>query len=202
MSMAALKIGIAGYMGSGKTTCSRLFANTGARVINADNEAKLMESEPEVLQKLVREFGESILNHGKLSFSSLGSIVFSSFELLQRLNSVVHPPLLKRLQKLMLSDPDETIVVVDAALIPLWNIDDWFDLRIWVDAPRQVRLQRISARVPDIKKEQLQYRMSMQEKLFSPPSQSTWKYISNDGSVEMFNRKVFLLMEGLRMPLC
>ena len=141
--MKSIKIALAGYMGSGKTTCARFFADAGAMLINADLEAKaLMESEPKILQELKAEFGDSILENDKISYSRLGSIVFGSVEPLLKLNSITHPPLLKKLKKL-LSKEDSRIVVLDAALIPLWNIDSWFDFRIWVEASRQIRMNRI-----------------------------------------------------------
>ena len=97
--MKPIIIALAGYMGSGKTTCARFFADAGAMLINADLEAKaLMESEPKILQELKAEFGDSILENDKISYSRLGSIVFGSVEPLLKLNSITHPPLLKKLK--------------------------------------------------------------------------------------------------------
>jgi len=195
--MKSIKIALAGYMGSGKSTCASFFADTGAMLINADLEAKvLMESEPKILQELKAEFGDSILENGKISYSRLGSIVFSSVEPLLKLNSITHPPLLKRL-KLLLSNEDYRIVVLDAALIPLWNIDSWFDFRIWVEASRQIRMNRILKKNPSSKEEQLLKRMDIQESTFSPPSPQRWSYISNEGSVESLGQKVFSFLQQI-----
>ncbi|NLL14954.1 MAG: dephospho-CoA kinase [Fibrobacter sp.] len=195
--MKSIKIALAGYMGSGKTTCARFFADAGAMLINADLEAKaLMESEPKILQELKAEFGDSILENDKISYSRLGSIVFGSVEPLLKLNSITHPPLLKKLKKL-LSKEDSRIVVLDAALIPLWNIDSWFDFRIWVEASRQIRMNRILKKNPNIKEAQLIKRMDIQESTFSPPSPWKWSYISNEDSVESLGQKVFLFLQQI-----
>ena len=195
--MKSIKIALAGYMGSGKTTCARFFADAGAMLINADLEAKaLMESEPKILQELKAEFGDSILENDKISYSRLGSIVFGSVEPLLKLNSITHPPLLKKLKKL-LSKEDSRIVVLDAALIPLWNIDSCFDFRIWVEASRQIRMNRILKKNPNIKEAQLIKRMDIQESTFSPPSPWKWSYISNEDSVESLGQKVFLFLQQI-----
>lgn len=195
--MKSIKIALAGYMGSGKSTCARFFADAGAMLINADLEAKvLMESEPKILQELKAEFGDSILENGKISYSRLGLIVFSSVEPLLKLNSITHPPLIKRLRKL-LSNEDHKIVVLDAALIPLWNIDSWFDFRIWVEASRQIRMNRILKKNPGLGEEQLLKRMDMQESTFSPPSPQSWSYISNEDGVESLGQKVFSFLQQI-----
>lgn len=195
--MASIKIGIAGYMGSGKTTCSRFFADAGAALINADQEAKiLMESEPQIQKQLIAEFGDSILENNKISYHGLGLVVFSSVEPLLRLNSITHPPLLKRLKKL-LSICQSEIIVLEAALIPLWNIDNWFDVRIWVNASRQTRLDRMLKKKSALGKEQLIQRMNIQESTFSPPSAQTWCYISNEGSTELLAQKVFSVLQRI-----
>ena len=180
-----------------ENTCARFFADAGAMLINADLEAKaLMESEPKILQELKAEFGDSILENDKISYSRLGSIVFGSVEPLLKLNSITHPPLLKKLKKL-LSKEDSRIVVLDAALIPLWNIDSWFDFRIWVEASRQIRMNRILKKNPNIKEAQLIKRMDIQESTFSPPSPWKWSYISNEDSVESLGQKVFLFLQQI-----
>lgn len=184
-------------MGSGKSTCAKFFADAGAMLINADLEAKaLMESDQQILQELKTEFGNFIVENGKISYSRLGMIVFGSVEPLLKLNSITHPPLLKRLKKL-LSNEDYETVVLDAALIPLWNIDSWFDFRIWVEASRQIRINRILKKNPSFGKEQLLKRMDIQESTFSPPSPQRWSYISNDDSVELLGQKVFSFLQQI-----
>ncbi len=195
--MKPIKIAVAGYMGSGKSTCAKFFSDAGAMLIDADLEAKvLMESEPKILKELKTEFGDSILENGEISYQRLGSIVFDSVEPLLKLNSITHPPLLKKLKKL-LSNEDHRLVVLDAALIPLWNIDSWFNFRIWVEASRQIRMDRILNKRPGFEKEQLLNRMDIQESTFSPPSPQRWSYISNEDSIELLGQKVFSFLQQI-----
>ena len=85
--------------------------------------------------------------------------------------------------------------MLDAALIPLWNIDSWFDFKL--GGIRQIRMNRILKKNPNIKEAQLIKRMDIQESIFSPPSPWKWSYISNEDSVESLGQKVFLFLQQI-----
>ncbi|NLW33805.1 MAG: dephospho-CoA kinase [Fibrobacter sp.] len=194
--MKSFKIGLAGYMGAGKTTCSQIFVDHGAAIINADHVAKyLMEQDRYIKKRLIEEFGNGICNNEKISFAKLGRIVFSSMDKIRKLNSVVHPPLLDTIHKLLTGKQDQ-IVVLDASLIPLWNIDNWFDIRIWVYAPFVTRLERILNKPEcNLSRDQISKRMILQQKLFSPPSVKNWKYVLNDGKIEAVKNAIGEIVE-------
>ena len=137
------RIGIAGYMGAGKSACAaRLSERLGLRVIDADAEAKmLMKNDKNIKRKLLRAFGPSIVKDGVLSFTSLSKRVFSSVREMRQLNAIVHPPLLDKIHTLLFSPGQSAIL--DAALIPLWDIEGWFGRCLWVEAPASLRSRRL-----------------------------------------------------------
>ena len=58
-----LTVGICGRIGSGKTEVARVFDECGAVVISADEIGRqVVENDAEILQALVREFGDKILD--------------------------------------------------------------------------------------------------------------------------------------------
>ncbi|MDO5575689.1 MAG: dephospho-CoA kinase [Fibrobacter sp.] len=197
--MNTLKIGLAGYMGAGKSTCSEMFAGRDAAVIDADREAKvLMRNDCGIKRKLVETFGSEVICNGEISFARLGAFVFDSIVNIRKLNSIVHPPLLEHLYRL-LNSIQEPIVVLDASLIPLWNIDNWFDLRLWVDASEETRLERVYKRSQNsLPKEQIKERMLIQQELFQAPSEECWDYILNDGNVDVLRNAVDRICENIR----
>ncbi|MBN1575748.1 MAG: dephospho-CoA kinase [Chitinispirillaceae bacterium] len=197
--MALHCIGIAGYMGSGKTTCCRLLAGTGAfRIIDGDNEAKaIMNRTPAVQEKLAAAFGSNIVENNTISFKKLGEVVFSDSEKLHRLNTIVHPLLLERLHKTIFKRRRGT-VVIDAALLPLWNIDEWFDRRIWIDASSATRYGRLVHKMPAFSEEEIRRRMQMQETLFSAPPAASWNYINNEGGIHRLTASVWSCIHGFR----
>jgi dephospho-CoA kinase len=112
------------------------------------------------------------------------------------LNSIVHPVLLEKLHALIFSG-QERAVALDAALIPLWNIDDWFDLRIWVDASVETRIDRLKKKGIFDNIDRIRERMTMQEMLFSPPSDNTWIYMKNDNGFEELKSNISALIADI-----
>lgn len=197
--MKTLKIGLAGYMGAGKSTCSEMFACRDAVVIDADKEAKiLMGNDCGIKRKLSNTFGVEVISNGEISYSKLGALVFDSIVNIRKLNSIVHPPLLEHFSHL-LNSIQEPVVVLDASLIPLWNIDNWFDVRLWVDASAETRLERIYKRCQNrLPKEQLKERMLIQQELFQAPSEENWDYILNDRNVDILKNAVDRIYENIK----
>ena len=139
-------VGISGKMGSGKSTVAELFRGWGARVITADEIGWFILEEPEVKRALVKEFGKEILDaEGRVDRKSLGSKAFTSSDRLHALNEIVHPPLLARLrQECESASADTGLVVVDAALIAEWEVEDWFDKVIVLVCPEECKLRRLA----------------------------------------------------------
>jgi dephospho-CoA kinase len=131
-------IGITGGIGSGKTEVAKIFKKLGAKIISGDEIGKeVVEKNRPVLKKLVRIFGEGILNgNRKLNRRKLGKIVFSSIENRDKLNKIVHPYLLSNLRKQIREHrkKDPGIVIVDAALIVEWGLQKELDYLILVES--------------------------------------------------------------------
>ncbi len=180
-------VGIAGYMGSGKTTCACHCAEkNGYRLIHADDEAKSMLMQDSViLDRLLAVYGTGILENGVLSFPRLGGVVFRDIRELKRFNMIVHPPLLGYLQSKVCCT-DTPVTIVEGALIPLWNIESWFDVRIWVRSSFQTRLSRLQAKKNALGRAETETRMRLQEEVLKEPSERRWKYIFNDGDRDTF----------------
>ncbi|NLD91560.1 MAG: dephospho-CoA kinase [Fibrobacter sp.] len=199
--MSPLKIGIAGYMGSGKSSCIKLLELSSLLSLNADQIAKsLMLESTEIKLELKNAFGEKVCPDQSIDFPLLGSVVFNSPLALKQLNAIVHPPLLLHLHDRMTKpyDPAIRCVLLDAALIPLWKIEHWFDLLIWVDAPAEVRLERLFKRSHGVlSKDDLQKRITEQETLFKKSNGYIWIDILNNGSIDDLKSKCTYVKELL-----
>ncbi len=85
-------IGLAGGIGSGKSTVAGFLAEQGAAIIDLDKLGHEVLEQKKVRERLVKEFGEDILGGaGEIDRAVLGRLVFSSPGALARLNRVVHP---------------------------------------------------------------------------------------------------------------
>ena len=116
-----LVIGLTGGIGTGKTEVSRLLAQLGATVINADqvgHEAYTPHSE--AWQEVVRTFGEDILQaSGEIDRRKLGGIVFADPERLATLNGIMHPRMaaIVREKLEVLESQGTDVAVVEAAVL-------------------------------------------------------------------------------------
>src|SRR3989442_16034412 len=88
-----LQVGLTGGIATGKSTVSRLFAECGAHLIDADVLAReVVRPRQPALRKIVETFGCEILRpDGSLDRDRLGKVVFGDSKLLEKLNAIVHP---------------------------------------------------------------------------------------------------------------
>jgi len=117
-----LKVGLTGGLASGKSFVGQTLAELGCHLVKADElgHAVLLPG-GEAYEEVIREFGREVLNaEGFIDRRKLGSLVFHDPALLQKLNSMVHPPVIRREEQLIAAaaekDPDG-IVVVEAAIL-------------------------------------------------------------------------------------
>lgn len=184
-----VRIGVAGYMGAGKTTCASLLSRVGGAVLDVDAAGKqLIRSDESLQELLLQAFGRDIMRNGIISFGTLGKRVFASRDSLDRLNHIVRRPLVERLRRdysLMTVSP----AIMDAALIPYWNIEEWFDALVWVAAPAEVRAPRVAAELA-LSEDDVRTRMAVQEELFPEPGGPKWETVSNAGTPSEFHDRL------------
>ncbi len=145
-----LTLGLTGNPGAGKSAVADMLEEWGAEVVNADAVGyETLRRDSPVFSELVETFGASILDErGEISRVELGWIVFPSSAQLERLNQIVHPVMLRRIQERMDSFRrlnERSLFVLDAALIYEWEIEDWFDAVVVVTAPIEIRRKRFLA---------------------------------------------------------
>jgi dephospho-CoA kinase len=143
--------GLTGGIASGKSTVAGIFAELGAKIIDAD---KLGHEElrrgTQTFDALVSRFGSGILNAGgEIDRQRLGEIVFADPEKRAFLNSLIHPAIMARRQELLRmyhADDPGSVVISDAALIYEAHIESWF-LKIMVTwCPREQQLERLMSK--------------------------------------------------------
>jgi dephospho-CoA kinase len=117
-----LKVGLTGGLACGKTFVGEALAGYGCLLIEADRLGhEVLEPGGEAYDEVVREFGAEILDDdGHINRHRLAGLVFGSPGRLQRLNSIVHPPVLRREGELIeafTAREPHGIAVVEAAIL-------------------------------------------------------------------------------------
>ncbi len=141
-----LRIGLTGGIGTGKTTVANIFKVLGIPVFDADTVAKqLMETDLQLREQLIVQFGETSFQNGKLNRAYLASIVFKDPYQLAVLNAMVHPLSLQAAEDWMKLQT-APYVIKEAALIFEAGAGAGLDLIIGVTAPTALRIQRVMHR--------------------------------------------------------
>lgn len=142
-------LGLTGGIASGKSFVAGLLAQRGWAVVDADHVAReVVAPGTEGLKALVTTFGEAILTpEGSLHRVKLGTLVFADPALRARLEAILHPQIEARVAHLLAALPAHTKgAVMDAALWVERGKAHRFDAFWVVDAPEELRIQRIMAR--------------------------------------------------------
>src|SRR3982750_1406693 len=141
-----LRIGVTGLMASGKTDVARRFGERGARLIEGDVLGWEVLREPSVRDRLVGVFGPAVRDaDGSVDRRALGRIVFGDASEMSRLNAVVQPRLVQRVREALEEPAREGVVVLDAALLGVWNLIPELDGVVEVSAPAETRIARLAA---------------------------------------------------------
>ncbi|GAB3654013.1 dephospho-CoA kinase [Glycomyces tarimensis] len=146
-----LKVALTGGIGAGKSTVAAKLAQLGAFVIDADALARaVVAPDTEGLAAVVSRFGPDILDaDGALDRARLARIVFDDAHARAELEAIVHPRVRLRARELTAAQPDDTIVVQDIPLLAETGQAPSFHLAIDVEAPRELRLERLVERGMD-----------------------------------------------------
>ena len=145
--MSALRVGLTGGIGSGKSEVSRRLAAAGAVLIDSDALAReVVEPGSEGLARIVEEFGEGVLTgEGALNREKLGSIVFSDPAKLAALNAITHPLIGARSAELQEAAPEDAVIVFDVPLLAENGLKPLYALVVVVDAPVETQLERLTS---------------------------------------------------------
>jgi dephospho-CoA kinase len=141
-----VQIGLTGGIGSGKSSAARRFAELGALVIDADLVAReVVEPGTDGLAAVVAEFGPEVLDAGgRLDRPALARIVFADEAARGRLNAILHPRIRARVAGRIAAAPPGTVVVQDVPLLAETGQAAAFDLVVVVEAPVELRVQRLA----------------------------------------------------------
>lgn len=142
-----LRVGLTGNIASGKSSVSARLAELGATIIDADELARrAVEPGTVAFDDIIARWGAKLIgSDGTLERSTLRRLVFDNPHELEALNAIVHPQvaLLREEAVDAARARGDEIVVSDIPLLFEVNLAGEFDRVVLVDAPREVRLERL-----------------------------------------------------------
>jgi len=196
-----IKVGLTGGYASGKTFVATEFERLGCHVIYADRLGRaVIEPGGGAYQLTVDSFGMEILaDGGAIDRKKLATIVFSSPELLKRLNSFVHPAVF-RLEEEMLkrfaSEDPRGIAVIEAAILIETGRHTMFDRLILAACSVSTQIERGMKR-DGITREEVLARLSQQMPVEEKKEYAHY-VINTDGPKEATVRQILPVYEELK----
>lgn len=159
-----IKIAITGNIASGKSEAEKILSEHNFPVIDTDKITHfLLENSAEVKEKIRKNFsGHDIYDeNGMISRKKLGKIVFSDQKLLKILENIIHPEVIKEINKFFEQNKNEKYAFVSVPLLYEANLACLFDRVILIYTNDEIREKRLTEN-RHYTKEEAQIRMSAQ----------------------------------------
>ena len=182
-----LKVGLTGGIASGKSTVSRIFASFGAKVLDADEVARevLLPGQP-AWTKLRRAFGQEFFHpDGTVKRKQLRKLVFADPEKRSQLNAIVHPEVMKEINRrseILSSSVQTGVLLVDVPLLLEVGVANRFDKVVVVYVSKSVQINRLQQR-DGISEEEAKQALKAQMALSKKVEQADY-VIDNSGTLE------------------
>jgi len=161
-----LTIGLTGGIGSGKSTVTKILADLGAPIIDADKVGHAIYAPGgPAYDDMIAAFGTGILADDRtIDRRKLGPIVFADPAALKRLNSIVHPKMFARMREMisaMRAAGEARPIVVEAAILIEAN---WLPLfnEVWLVVASKERVIERVERDRGLAREQTEARIKAQ----------------------------------------
>lgn len=195
-----LKIGLTGGIASGKSVVASRLEERGAVLVDADALAReVVEPGTQGLTRIVAEFGRDVLGaDGRLDRPKLGALVFGDADRLAALNGIVHPLVRSRAAAIAEAAAEDSVVVQDIPLLVETGQGSDFHLVVVVDAPDDVRLQRMlehRGMTEDAARARMAAQAKRQERLAAADV-----VLDNSGSLQHLLDQVDRLWDGRLVP--
>lgn len=191
-----LIVGLTGGIGAGKSLVAQYFAELGARVVDADQLARIaIERGSAGFDEVVLRFGEKILLNGDINRKALAEIIFQDASARSDLEGIVHPKIRELFAEVVKDLQHGEILIYEVPLLVETGTAANFDLIITVEANLDIRRHRLMAR--GLQVSEIEHRIQAQASQDDREAVATY-IIENSGDEDSLLRKVENLWEELQ----
>jgi len=194
--IAMLIVALTGGIGAGKSLVAQYFSELGARVVDADQLARVaIERGSAGFDEVLLRFGESILRDGDIDRKALGEIVFTDASARADLESIIHPRVRELFSEVVADLVADEILIYEIPLLVESSAATNFDYVITVEADIEIRKERLRKRGMFIS--EIERRIAAQATREQREGIAD-QIITNDGDEDALLRKVENLWEDLQ----
>ena len=189
-------MGVTGGIGSGKTALTDWLSKQGIVIVDADRVARdVVQPGTPTLKAIIDAFGGQYLTQdGNLDRAAMRELVFGDEKKRLLLEAITHPKIREALWD-QLQRADSAYVVLSSPLLLESGQSEMVDIRVVVDIPEEMQIQRTMARDANDKalvEKIMAAQMSRQERL-----QLADIVVDNSGDLSALRDRAALLHETL-----
>ncbi|MBR5303615.1 MAG: dephospho-CoA kinase [Candidatus Gastranaerophilales bacterium] len=134
-----IKVGISGKIASGKSEVEKILCRLNYKVFDLDIISHNLFENESIKNALLNEFKT-------LDRKEIGNVVFNDLEKKEKLENILYPELQKIIFELFEENKNEKYIFISGALLFKSGFYNFFDKTIFVDAPENIRLERLMKR--------------------------------------------------------
>ena len=191
-----LVVALTGGIGAGKSLVAQYFSELGARVVDADQLARIaIERGSAGFDEVVTRFGESVLRNGDIDRKALGEIIFNDKSAKDDLEAIVHPRVRELFLEVVADLEADEILIYEIPLLVETKAAGNFDYIITVEADLELRKNRLLKRGMFIS--EIESRIAAQASPAEREAVATY-VIENNADEDQLLRKVENLWEELQ----
>lgn len=192
MLKSLIKVAVTGGLSCGKSSTCRIFKELGAYIVSADEIVhRLLSPKTTLGQKIISLLGPDIVINHQIDRSQIAKKVFNHPELLQALESLVHPAVREEMEKLYEEVKEARQADLFVAEIPLLfetGGDRFFDVTIVVQADDKSCQQRFQ-QLTGYSQQDYEKRMARQMKTSEKARRANY-VINNNGTLSDLHNAV------------
>lgn len=184
-------ISIVGASGSGKSFISKMLCDfkDNILIIDIDKIGHEVLTYDSVKEELIKAFGKEIIKDNSVDRKALSSIVFNKKEEMDKLTDITWKHMEEYIDK-YIQDNKDKIIILDWILLPKTKYFNLSEIKIYVDAPFEIRLKRA------IKRDNISYEKFIErEKAKLDYSNCKFDYFINNIDLKNTKRKVKKIYE-------
>jgi len=142
-----LIVALTGGIGAGKSLAAQYFSELGARVVDADQLARVaIERGSEGFDEVILRFGEEITRNGDIDRKALAEIIFADPKAKEDLEAIIHPRVRELFAEVVADLNQDEILIYEIPLLAETASAKTFDLVITVEADLEIRKERLRKR--------------------------------------------------------
>ena len=190
-------LGITGGIATGKTAVSNILQEMGFDIIDMDIISREVIKLQEIVKMLTKKFGTDILTNGSIDRKKLRNAVFDSREKVDKLDSIMHPAIIKISKEKIeqLKDMKKKLIIVVIPLLFEVNLEYLADKILLVAASREKQTERIIKR-DNTNRTDAENIINSQMSLDEKRKKSDY-IIENNGNLSELRRKVLEFLNNL-----